>query len=32
MDDVCAWQYRTIEGAFSRVGALSDPYSWQCYS
>lgn len=32
MDDACAWQYRTNEGAFSRLGALNDPYSWKCYA
>ena len=30
MDDACAWQYRTVEGVFSRFAAMSDPYSWQC--
>jgi hypothetical protein len=32
MDDACTWQYRTVEGTFSRFSTISDPYSWSCYS
>lgn len=32
LDDACAWQYRTVEGAFARFATMTDPYSWQCYS
>jgi hypothetical protein len=32
LDAACAGQYRTIEGVFARFSAMTDPYSWQCYS